>query len=199
VDLDAAQLSELNAALNEATLLNVRWNPGGGSFDVFLRVLTLPEEGPEPQDPRFVLRLTRVGRIVASLRMGNWDDERADVVPLALGDLTETVLSFRSQPIYGWELVDSENDDLATLVGRVSLDEAFPEGGRQHWIRLFQEGQAVRHLDLFIWFDNLEIYDMELAQIPIEYFAAGGRRWWNAFYAGDPRTEGHNMAPLRPD
>jgi hypothetical protein len=32
--------------------------------------------------------------------------------------------------------------------------------------------------------------------MPTDEFIAGGKRWWDAFYADDPRVADENMAPL---
>ena len=65
---------------------------------------------------------------------------------------------------------------------------------------LFQESATVdRHLDLWIWFDNMLIRDASGNTIELSDFIAGGQRWWDALYAGDSRTAGHGVIPLSND
>jgi hypothetical protein len=52
-----------------------------------------------------------------------------------------------------------------------------------------------RHLDLCVWFDELEVRRPDGTVVPPEEFAAGGRRWWDGMYAGDRRTAGHGIFP----
>ena len=59
------------------------------------------------------------------------------------------------------------------------------------WIEI-----PIRIPELCVWFDQLAIRSPRGADIPIDSFVASGKRWWDAFYAGDERTRGFGMAPL---
>jgi hypothetical protein len=70
-----------------------------------------------------------------------------------------------------------------------------PRGGSlENRISLFQEGRD-RHLELWIWFQDLLIRDPLGESISLHDFTAGGKRWWDALYAGDARTQGHGIIP----
>ncbi len=142
------------------------------------------------------MRLGKVGRISASLRHGEWDDETADVEPFSLEQLSEVVLSFHGLPIYGWEFIDPAEGSWQRWRDRLSLDETLGAHGTAHHIDLFQAGGTTRHLDLRVWFDDLIVYDMAHTILSIEDFVAGGRRWWDALYAGDDRVQGHGIIPM---
>jgi hypothetical protein len=60
---------------------------------VRVEVLTLPETGLAPEDRAVGLYVRPVGRVVASLRDGRWDDPTAGAVPLTMDDLGNTVRS----------------------------------------------------------------------------------------------------------
>jgi hypothetical protein len=189
----------LGVAFNEATLLGVEVQPLRRLAGVTLGLLTLPPgEGPAPEDPRVQLRLSPVGRVAVSLRLGRWDDPAAQVVPVTLADLLPTVRSFGGLPIYGWEFLDVYPGGSPPWADRLSLDWRQGDDGLSHTLSLFQEGPD-RHLDLCIWFDALRIYDPVGRELGLDEVVAGGRRWWDAFHAGDPRTAGHGMYPLRGD
>ena len=188
----------LNTALNEATFLNLRVNNEQESVDLLFRILTLPLGGPEPSDPRIMIRLRRVGRIAASLRAGRWDDEDAEVATIEPADLSDTVRSFRGMSIDGADFIDASEDSWSRWADRLSMDETLGQGSKEHWIELFQSGGTARHLDLRIWFDDLTIYDMEGRIVSTDDFIAGGVRWWDALYAGDERVQGHGIHPLPP-
>jgi hypothetical protein len=189
----------LNTALNEATFLNLRVNNEQESVDLLFSILTLPPSGPEPTDPRIVIRLQRVSRIAASLRAGSWNDENAEVATIELADLSDTVRSFGGVPIYGAGFFDSSDDAWSRWANRLSVDETLGEGDREHWIELFQAGGTARHLDLRVWFDDFTIYDMERRIVSIDDFISGGHRWWDALYAGDERVQGHGIGVFRSD
>src|SRR5262249_50562206 len=144
-------------------------------------VLTLPVDGPPPDDSRMQLLFRPVGRGAASLRNGLWNDEAAEVVSFPLSELLGLVQSFGGQPIYGWEFFDLHEKELPKWASRLSLDWRSGSDGLSHSISVFQEGASpARHLDLCVWFDELEIRRPNGAVVPLQEFAAGGRRWWDA-------------------
>ncbi len=189
-----ATRSGLGVALNEADLVGLAFDLATRTAVVTLLVPTLA--AAEPQRAREVqLLLHPVARVAASLRGGAWNDRSAPVVPQRLQDLPATVRSFGGQPIYGFEFVDVHERELAQWGDRLSLD--WRGGGRdgEHSLFLFQEGVS-RHLDLCLWFDDLEILDGRGMRVRVEDFLAGGRDWWRAFRAGDQRAQGHGLVPL---
>ena len=81
---------------------------------------------------------------------------------------------------------------------RLSLDWHSPNGDRfSHSMSLFQEGTE-RHLDICVWFNSLEACKPDGEVIPLEELAEAGKRWWDAFYANDPKTQGIGIIPLTP-
>jgi hypothetical protein len=185
-------------ALNEAELHDTVVRADIAEAMVVLRVLALPQVGPEPdaRDRVLRLRLTQVGRVAASLRLGRWDDEAAVVEPFALNDLSGVVTSFGVQPIYGWEFFDPPASSWDRWRNRLSLDVEIAGGSQEHVVELFQESGAgpARHLDFRIWFNGMAAYDLERNPKELLEVAAAGKRWWEAMYAGDPRTQGHGIA-----
>jgi hypothetical protein len=186
----------LNVALNEADLLGFDVDPERRIASATFRVLTLPEVGPVPDDRRVQFLFRPVGRVAASLRDGRWDDPGASVVPFGLRELLSIVHSFGGLPVYGWDFIDVDAKKLAKWSDRLSLNWTSGVDGRTHSITVFQE-TGNRILDLCVWFDELEIRDSERRVIPIDGFIAAGKRWWDAVDAGDDRTKGYGIAPLK--
>ena len=139
--------------------------------------------------------LSSVGRLVASLRLGTWNDPDADVASFAVDDLTAVVERFGGQPIYGWEFFDPAESDLESWSDRLSLDWGDRRSGMTNRLFLFQEG-VNEHLDLCLWFDDLEIFDAAGQPLPVTVFCDGGQRWWTAMRQGDPRVAGEGIVPL---
>src|SRR5262245_59166433 len=185
----------LGTALNEGSLLGVEYDPIRRLVGVTVAVLTLPDDhSPEPADPRRQLILTEVGRVAAALRHSRWDDISAEPVPMEASGLLSTVQSFGGQPIYGWEFINYADRAWNVWKDRLSLDVRSDAGSRTNILTLFQEGAtAKRHLDLWIWFEDLLIRDAQGNPIEPDVFVADGVRWWNAMHAGDPRTQGHGI------
>jgi hypothetical protein len=191
------QLAGLGVALNEATLLGLEVDPQRLVAAATFSVLTLPPDGPEPADPRRQFIFRPVGRVAASLRHGRWDDPTAPVEPFAVEQLLAIVQSFRGLPIYGWEFVDREAD-FSSWADRLSLDFSGDPTAMDHSITLFQEGGTENKiLDIRLWFGEFEIRDALGRHISLDDFIAGGKRWWDALYAGDPRTRDHGIVPVK--
>jgi hypothetical protein len=190
--------TELGVALNEADLLGFEVDPARRMANATFRVLTLPAAGPPPADRRVQMLFRPVGRVAASLRNGFWNDEAADVVPFSLAELLGVVESFGGYPIYGWEFFDVHDRELARWGNRLSLDWRSEPDGLSRSISVFQSsnGGPARHLDLCVWFDELEVRRPDGSTIALEEFAAGGRRWWDALFARDKRTEGPGIIPV---
>jgi len=187
----------INRALNEADLMAVRVADDGSEATVVLRVLTLPRDGPEPGDRVRYLRCRPIGRVAASLRHGRWDDKSARVEHISPDQFSAVVASSVSQ-LYGWHFLDPPEDSWKHWRKRLSLDLSFRERS-DHVFEFFKDNLSdpVRHLDFRIWFDELEVFDQRSESISLQSFADGGTRWWDALYAGDPRTQGHGIRPLR--
>jgi hypothetical protein len=133
--------------------------------------------------------------------------------PPRIGAAVGTILlrrSFRSRSTTCSPLCSPSADSRSTdgsssiLVKRSSrygaiASASIGDPARQHAptvLRCFQDG-VTRHLDLCLWFDELEIRRPSGEQVPLDEFAAAGKRWWDAFHAHDPRTQGLGMAPLK--
>lgn len=193
IDDDTA--AALGVALNEAALLGVEYSAEQNRVGVTLSVLTLPDDrSPEPTDPRRQLILTNVGRVVAALRKSRWDDLSALSVPFGIDDLLNVVQSFGGLPLYGWEFVNGDDHALAHWTGQPSLVLEPMDGSTTNRISLFRDSSD-RHLNLWIWFEDLLVRDPAGAPIALSDFTADGKRWWDALHAGDPRTQGHGIIP----
>jgi hypothetical protein len=185
-------------ALNEATVLGAEVDTTRRLVAVTFSVLTLPPDGPSPEDSRVQFVFENVGRVAISLRNGQWNDAHAKVERVELSQLSEVVESFKSE-IYGWQYFDQE-EEFQNWKDRLSLDHIFAEGGRSHSITLFQERfcEVDRHLDIRIWFDTVELRNASGDVLDMDKFIAGGERWWEAMYRGVQRVRGKGISPLKP-
>jgi hypothetical protein len=198
VKLTPEQIAGLDLALDEATLLGLEVFPERGLAAATFAVLTLPEQGPPPKDRRRQF-LFRVGRVAASLRHGRWNDLSAPVEPFTIDKLLSVVQSFGGAPIYGREFIDCESY-FARWSNRLSLDLVCDSSAMEHSIQLFQEGAMVNKiLDICLWFRDLQIRDELGNKIALDEFIAGGKRWWDGLYSGDPRTEGFGIGLKLPN
>lgn len=199
MDLKKELREGLGVALNEATMVDLEMDPIRRIAGATFRVLSLPEgdETVTPEDTRVQLVFQPIGRVAVSLRLGHWDDPAAPVERLRIDQLSERVKSFGGLPIYGWEFFDLPDTQFAQWSNRLSLDLQWPEEGDgfAHTVDLFQEADSI--LDMRLWFDELTIRDARHNEVPLEDIIAGGRRWWDAFWQGDPRTRDSGMHPIK--
>lgn len=194
------QLSAFGAALNEATLLAVDVDAGQRTAALTFDVLSLPPDDGPPPRAHVRLVLQPVGRIAASLRHGDVDDDDARLEEFALDRLPEVVAGFADaqSTLYGWGYLDvPDEQDFTEWKGRLSLDWRSGPGGVSHTLDLFQEAiwTPQRHLDMRFWFDEVRIVGADGREIPFAEFTAGGVRWWRGFFGGDQRTGGLGFSP----
>jgi hypothetical protein len=200
--IDSALLADLDVALDESTLWRVEFDPESRVAIVMLTVLLLPV-GDGPAEARPVCLILRpVGRLAASLRHGSWDDREAHVEGLELDDLPRVFDRLGGQSIYGGTFfnvpevrpgVFDRPNGFALWSDRLSVDWMAPRAdGQTHTLLLFQEGaegDQLRHLDVQLWFDELEARTVNGDGIRIDDLVSGARRWWRALFEGDARTQ----------
>jgi len=195
--LTTEDIHGLDVAFNEATLLGVEVAASRYICAITLAVLALPPAGPKPEDSRLQIILHPVGRVAASLRHGQWDDEKAEVEPFDIEKLLNIVKSFHGLPIYGWEFLDTPEEKFTRWSKRLSLDWQGDPSDMIHNLTLFQDGSPQRILDLRIWFRDIEFRRPSGEDVPIGTVIADGKRWWDGLYSGDPRTQGQGIFPLK--
>jgi hypothetical protein len=193
--LNDAQVTGLNTACNEATWIGLHFNEAQAWAGITLSVLTLPEQGPAPDDCRVQLILQPVSRIAASRRDGMWNDEKAMVLPLSVEQLESAVVDVQA-PVYGWSFFNiPDREGFAPWAHRLSLDIKPVSERTENTLNLQQDINPF--LKLRIWFGELRIFGPDRREVPLQAFIEGGRRWWDGLYAEDPRTQGAGIVPLK--
>lgn len=139
MELTPEDIRGLNVALNEAKLLGVEFDPDREIVAATVSPIALDEAGKVPTDNRVQLVFSPVGRLIASYRLGRWNDEHASVVGFEPDQLFQKVSEFGGCPIYGWEFIDSAKASDANWENKLSCKFESPQAhGRQHTITLFQ-------------------------------------------------------------
>ena len=195
--LDEKTAAGIGLALNEASLLGAEYDHATNRFSATFSVLTLPDDdSPPPTDPRRQLLFNDVGRILASLRNAHWDEFSAEPVLFEISELRSVVESFGGQPVYGGEFINAKDRALKRWEKKPSLDVRPARGSFDNRLMLFQEAGVTRHLDLWVWFSGVEVFDSSGEPIALSEFIEGAGRWWDALHERDPRTDGHGIQPL---
>ncbi|GAB2698932.1 hypothetical protein [Nocardia thraciensis] len=194
--LDGMDAAGLNTALAEATCLGVAVDAAAARVRLELEVLTLPVDGPPPEDRRVILTLTGVSRVAASLRKQEWDDLEPQIFPLTLDTLGEAIAGFGGGALHGWDFIDVDDSGWALWRELLSLDTTVSDRPPAHVLEFSQqEGIDPRELDVRVWFEGLEVETSDGRPLTPAEFADGGRRWWKAHDACDPRTMLPDVAP----
>jgi hypothetical protein len=185
VQLSGEQVRDFNIALNEAELVGAEVNVSERLAGLTLAVLSLPaDDGPEPDDPRVQVILESLGRVVASLRHGRWDDESARAELFAVDQLNTVVGRCGQLPMYGWEFLDvPDEDSFDRWRDRLSLNwEREPTTAN---LTRSNSQESSPHLDMRFWFDEIRIFRPNGQEVAFDDFPAGGVRWWDALDEAD--------------
>jgi hypothetical protein len=182
----------LNVALNEATLLGIEFHRDKEIVAVSFASIAVDSNGKVPEDNRVQFVFKPVGKFIASYRLGRWDDANAPTVEFEPEQIFEKVQEFGHCAIYGWEFIDCKkqsNDNWQD--SRLSFSyNSTKNNGRQHTIDLFQEG-GDKHIDIKIWFDELEIFTPKYEKIEFQTFIDNGKRGWDGVYDGTASDKFH--------
>ncbi|MQY26952.1 hypothetical protein [Nocardia aurantia] len=194
--LDDLDTAGLNMALSEATCRAVAVDVANARLHLELEVLSLPLDGPPPEDPVIQLALTGVSRVAASLRVQYWDEIDPQVLPLTLDGLGEATAGFGGATLHGWEFIDTDDSGWSLWRELLSFDTTVSDAPVRHVLEFSQqEGADPRELDVRVWFEGVEVATREGLPVSLPEFIAGSRRWWKAHDACDPRTMLPDVAP----
>lgn len=197
MSLSEEEKAGIGVALNEANLISLDFRPERKSIVATFEVICADDEGNIPENRRVQLVFHPIGRIVASLRNGRWDDDKAEVIPFSKDKLLDISQGVGSAPIYGWEFIDCDNKTFNSWKKRKSMEFLTEdEIGFEHTIDLFQEGE--KHLDIRIWFDEVQVFNSEGKEIDLHDFIIHGKDGWDSIYAGDRNAQAaFSIIPLK--
>jgi hypothetical protein len=186
------EVEGLNVALDEALWCGLSVDLEDARAWATLAVLSLPETGDPPEDRRVALLMQPLGRIAASHRHGRMDDASAPVLPLTLPEL-ERLTGEGSVSIYGSDLFNQEQrDPVATWGQPLSLDITLDPKACSISLDL-RHDTSDPFLAVRLWFDEFRILTPNREEIELSAFVEGGKRWWDGFNNGDPRTDGFGI------
>ncbi|HEY9778086.1 MAG TPA: hypothetical protein V6C81_30260 [Planktothrix sp.] len=192
--LTEEQINGLNVACNEAQWIGLEINEIQSWVGITLAVLSLPSEGVASEDSRVQLIFQSFVRLCASHRAGLWNDENAEVLSLTKNQLERRVVELQA-PIFGWDFFNIPDETgFSPWANRLSIQIGAEAQEPVNTINLFQDTDPV--LDVRIWFGELRIFGPDRKEISFQDFSDGGRRWWEAMYAGDSRTKDSGIFPL---
>ena len=195
MQIDEELRHRIGLALNEATLLGVEFDKEKNLVACSFALVAMDKNGNVPEDNRLLFIFKPVGRFVASLRNGHWDDKNAEVEKFEPENILDIIQSFKGLSIYGWDFINCGDKDFDTWKDRLSFDYSAGDNiGLTNTIDLFQEG-GNRHIDLRIWFDDFEILTPKYEPVDLEEFLENGKRGWDAVYSNNDKMGNFGIIP----
>jgi len=195
MNIDEELRHRIGLALNEATLLGVEFDKEKNLVACSFALVAMDKNGNVPEDNILLFIFKPVGRFVASLRNGHWDDKNAKVEKFKPESILEIIQTFKGLSIYGWDFVNCGDEDFDTWKDRLSFDYSKGDNvGLTNTIDLFQEGDN-RHIDLRIWFEDFEILTKKYEQVNLEDFLENGKRGWDAVYGNNDKMSDFGIIP----
>jgi hypothetical protein len=188
----------LGLALNEAVIHGIEFHREKRIVSCTFGVVMMSKDGSIPDENRHLFVFSSIGRLVASLRNGSWNDKNATVEHFEPDKLLEVFNTIGHQTIYGWDFINCGDDRFNSWKDRLSFDYKIEDGiGCANTIDLFQEYGGTKHLDVRLWFDDFEIYTPSYVKVSLKSFIENGKRGWDAIYAGDERMLKYGIVPMR--
>jgi hypothetical protein len=197
VPLEPQVVTDLNVALDEATVESVDWDDSSAQVRLGVRVLALPEQNALGDDPYRVLTCTPASRLRILLRRDPFGSPPfGPPVPLpdhqSLTDFLHT-LTFRDAMHGGRALDDPSPVDDWPATESLAVD--FHRGPGEHCLYWFTDcgreepgGTVAYRLEGFVRFSELTVQRKDGTTLDVRTFADEGLRWWAARRAGDPRV-----------
>lgn len=141
MQIDEELIYRIGLTSNEAILLVVESKNEKNLVSCSFALVAMDKDGNVPEDKRLLFIFKRVGRFVASLRNGHWDDKDAKVEKLNQKVFLEIIQSFKGLAIYGWDFINCGDKDFDPWKDRLSFDYLTVDNiGLTNTIGLFQEG-----------------------------------------------------------
>lgn len=194
MELTVEIISGLNTALNEARVLGIEFLANEEIIAATFAPIAIDEAGKVPEDNRVQFIFKSIGRLIASYRLGCWNDHKAKIVLFDPQQLSEKVSEFSGCSIYGWKFFDCEKESSANWQDKLSCEFLSPDQRkRKHSFDLFQASHSKdgdTHIDIKFWFDDLELYDSSHNVVSIQHFIDNGKRAWDSIYSGQPNDFG---------
>lgn len=192
----------LNHSLNESRITEFKLNEENKMVTIILETIAINNDGTVPNDSRLKFEFKNVGRIASLLKLGEWDNDNAEILKLTPEKLSKQILEFNGDSMYGWEFINVEKYDVEfeKWKHKASFDIKLQEEvDYLNTIDIFSEhlSENCKTLDLKIWFDDLKIKTIQNQTVSLQEFIDRGIRGWNAIYDGNNNmTEKHGIVAL---
>jgi len=183
--------NKLDLAFNESTINYVGIE--SNSIEILLDCISMNSDNEFPKDNRHKFVFKDFGRIAVSFRLGEWNDETAEIVKIEHKELKSKFNELKLDSMYGWEFINIGEKNFNDWKNQLSLDYV----NNKNWEKmntfdLFAEqlGENIT-IDVRIWFKDFRVFDYFEKELSIKEFVKNGERGWNQLNKTGIQTENH--------
>jgi hypothetical protein len=177
--ITATILRDIDRALKEATVLDVRFDRTENRVTLLIVPIAVDEEGKKRPDNHIILTFKSVSRFAASYRLGRWDDKKAEVIRLEPEEIQQNVRDFPTFEIYGQGFIDSNEHNFENSENRLSFNYLNNNtSAAKHSFEFSRDTD--NYLAVKIWFNELAMYDLEGSEIDLQKFITDNKRAWGS-------------------
>tara|TARA_B110000208_G_C11536048_1_gene346108 strand:- start:262 stop:651 length:390 start_codon:yes stop_codon:yes gene_type:complete len=111
---------KLDLAFNESKINHIEVETN--LVEILLDCISMNSENEFPKDNRHKFIFKNFGRIVVSYRLGEWNDENAEIVKIENSELKSKFEVLKLNAMYGWEFINVGEKNFNDWKKKLSLD-----------------------------------------------------------------------------
>jgi len=183
---------KLDLAFNESKINYIGIE--SGVVEVLMDCVSMNSDNKFPDDDRHRFMFNDFGRIAISFRLGEWDDEKAEIVNIEPSELKSKFANLKLDSMYGWEYINLDDKTFNDWKDKISLDVVNKDDwNKMNTIDLFAEkiGKDAVTIDIRIWFKDFQVFDYFGRELTKKEFIENGERGWNQLYKTGLSTDNH--------
>ncbi len=189
---------KLDLAFNESTInyIEVKSN----MVEVLMDCLSMNSDNKFPKDNRHRFVFSDFGRIVIIYKLGEWDNEKAEIIKIKEAELKSKFDNLKLNSMYGWKFINLGDKTFEDGKEKTSLDLIKKDNWNEmNTIDLFAEQfekDAVT-IDIRIWFSDFQIFNFWGKELTKTEFIENAQRAWNQLYKTGLSSDNHQTEILR--
>lgn len=183
---------KLNLAFNESKINYIGIE--SEDVEVLMDCISMNSDYKFPDDDRHKFVFSDFGRIAISYKLGEWDDEKAEIVKIQPNELKSKFDGLKLDSMYGWEFINLDNKTFDDWKDKISLDIINKDNWNEmNTIDLFAEqiGKEAVTIDIRIWFKDFQVFDNFGKELTKKEFVENGERGWNQLYKTGISSDNH--------
>ena len=183
---------KLDLAFNESKINYVGIK--SDTVEILMDCISMNSENKFPEDDRHKFMFSDFGRIAISYRLGEWDNEKAEIIKINETELKSKFDKLKLDSMYGWEYINLGDKTFDDWKEKLSLDLIKKDNWNEmNTIDLFAEqiGKDAVTIDIRIWFTDFQIFDYFGKEITKTEFVANAERGWNQLYKTGISSDNH--------